>query len=125
MKTASALVLFVVSVLAAPVMAAEHHWGYSGEGSPRNWSKLDPKFSACGTGKSQSPVNLPAFKKRQQEPVDLRYDKGAAEILNNGHTIEVEYRAGSSLVVDGHSFELKQFHFHAPSENTVNGKHFP
>ena len=28
-------------------------------------------------------------------------------------------------MADGRTFELKQFHFHAPSENTVNGKHFP
>jgi carbonic anhydrase len=27
--------------------------------------------------------------------------------------------------VDGLSFELKQFHFHSPTENKVNGKQFP
>jgi carbonic anhydrase len=27
--------------------------------------------------------------------------------------------------VVGRTFELKQFHFHSPSENTINGKHFP
>ena len=29
------------------------------------------------------------------------------------------------MYVDGKKFELKQFHFHTPSENTINGKHFP
>ena len=23
------------------------------------------------------------------------------------------------------SFDLKQFHFHSPSEHTINGEHFP
>ena len=35
--------------------------------------------------------------------------------LNNGHTIKV----------DGIKFELKQFHFHSPSENQIEGKNFP
>lgn len=30
-----------------------------------------------------------------------------------------------SLAFDGHSFQLLQFHFHTPSENTADGLHFP
>ena len=55
----------------------------------------------------------------------MAYKAGAAEIVNNGHTIEVEYKPGSSIKLDGRVYELKQFHFHAPSENTIDGKHFP
>ena len=29
------------------------------------------------------------------------------------------------MTVDGRTFELKQFHFHAPSENQINGTSFP
>ncbi|MGC1953353.1 MAG: carbonic anhydrase family protein [Gammaproteobacteria bacterium] len=39
--------------------------------------------------------------------------------------MQVNYAAGSAITVDGHRFELTQFHFHAPSENMVDGKHFP
>ena len=39
--------------------------------------------------------------------------------------MQVSYAAGSSIAVDGHVFHLKQFHFHAPSENRVNGASFP
>ena len=28
-------------------------------------------------------------------------------------------------MANGRKFELRQFHFHAPSEHTVDGKHFP
>jgi carbonic anhydrase len=121
----AAVVLACVSLSAVAPAMAQHHWGYSGHEGPRNWGKLDPKFAACAIGKNQSPVNLPSFKKGQQKPVEFDYKGGASEILNNGHTIEIEYREGSSLILDGHTYELKQFHFHAPSENTINGKHFP
>ncbi len=47
------------------------------------------------------------------------------EIENNGHTIQVNFPAGSSLNLDGHVYTLKQFHFHTTSENTIDGKSFP
>lgn len=49
---------------------------------------------------------------------------GGNEILNNGHTVQVNYAAGSSISVDDIQFDLKQFHFHAPSENHINGKSY-
>jgi carbonic anhydrase len=39
--------------------------------------------------------------------------------------VQVTYAAGSTLTVDSHPYQLKQFHFHAPSENLLDGKHFP
>jgi len=45
-------------------------------------------------------------------------------VVNNGHTIQVNYNEGSSIKVDGMTFELKQFHFHGPSEHTINGQYF-
>ena len=108
-----------------PAIAQHHHWGYSGEGAPQNWGKLEPEFAMCASGKSQSPIDLGKSTKGEPTPVKLDYKKGTTEILNNGHTVQVNYQPGSSLTLDGRSFELKQFHFHAPSENTFNGRHFP
>lgn len=108
-----------------PALAQHHHWGYSGEAAPQHWGELDPEFATCANGKSQSPIDLGKSPKGHLKPVRLDYKKGATEILNNGHTVQVNYQPGSSLTLDERSFELKQFHFHAPSENTFNGKHFP
>ena len=47
------------------------------------------------------------------------------KILNNGHTIQVNYNPGSTIKVNGNEFELKQFHFHSPSENTIEGRSYP
>jgi carbonic anhydrase len=42
--------------------------------------------------------------------------------VDNGHTVQVNYAAGSSIQVAGERYELKQFHFHKPSEERVNGR---
>jgi len=107
----------------APAIA--QHWSYEGEAGPENWSKLDSKFAMCALGRNQSPIDLNAFIEAELTPLQLGYKPGAAEILNNGHTVQVNYAPGSTLTVSGRTFELKQFHFHAPSENKVGGKQFP
>lgn len=105
--------------------AGAQHWGYSGEAGPASWSSLDAKFVMCGLGRNQSPVDLADFVEAELEPLTLDYQAGAKEIVNNGHAIQVNYAPGSTLTLGGHSFGLAQFHFHSPSENTYEGKHFP
>jgi carbonic anhydrase len=109
----------------ASASAAGVHWEYSGDSGPPNWAKLTPEYGACGTGSNQSPINLTGLIDAQLKPIPFSYVSGRPEILNNGHTIQVNPSAGSSIEVDGIKFELKQFHFHAPSENQINGKSFP
>lgn len=104
--------------------AAGAHWEYSGEAGPENWAKLSPEYSACA-GKNQSPINMTGFIEAELTPLVVNYKAGTSEILNNGHTVQVNALPGSSITVDGVQFELKQFHFHAPSENQINGKSYP
>ena len=113
----------VVAALMTPVHA--QHWGYAGEAGPDQWSKLDPKFVMCAMGKNQSPIDLSGFVEADLAPLAFDYKAGATEIVNNGHTVQVNFAPGSSLKVAGRTFELKQFHFHAPSENRVSGKQYP
>ncbi|MBI5345479.1 MAG: carbonic anhydrase family protein, partial [Deltaproteobacteria bacterium] len=56
--------------------------------------------------------------------IAFSYKKSTLNIVNNGHTIQVNYDKGSSIKVDGMDYELVQFHFHNPSEHTVSGKAF-
>lgn len=100
------------------------HWTYSGKQGPQNWATLTPEFGGCA-GKNQSPINLTGFIEAELEKIKISYQQGGTEILNNGHTVQVNYSAGSSISVDGIQFDLKQFHFHAPSENNINGKSYP
>jgi carbonic anhydrase len=68
---------------------------------------------------------LTGFIESDLKPIGIHYQVGGNEILNNGHTVQVNYVSGSKISVEGHDFELKQYHFHAPSENHINGKSFP
>lgn len=126
MKTLIKFVLLggVLFTSIAAFAADAAHWTYSGEGGPENWAKLSPEFSAC-TGKNQSPINLTGFIEAELKPIKISYQAGGNEISNNGHTVQVNYATGSGISVDGIQFDLKQLHFHAPSENHINGKSYP
>jgi carbonic anhydrase len=105
--------------------ASEHaHWGYAGEGAPENWASLSGDNFAC-TGKNQSPINLTGFIESELVPLVFNYQVGGNEILNNGHTVQVNYQKGSGINIDGKQFNLLQFHFHSPSENNINGESYP
>ncbi|MBZ6072190.1 carbonic anhydrase [Aeromonas schubertii] len=106
------------STFAAP------HWGYAGAEGPEHWASLTPEFAAC-SGHNQSPVDIKGTIKSALAPLTLHYQTGATALVNNGHTIQVDYAPGSTLTLDGKAFTLKQFHFHAPSENLIQGRHYP
>ncbi len=100
------------------------HWSYSGHDGPENWAALSADNFAC-SGKNQSPINLTGFIEAELDPIKFDYTLGAHEIINNGHTIQLNYQKGSSVEVDGQTFDLLQVHFHAPSENHINGQSYP
>jgi len=101
------------------------HWSYSGDGAPANWGKIDPHFTTCSNGVNQSPIDLTGFTESELPAIDFKYQLTSSDILNNGHAIQANIKHGSSITVDGKIFDLKQFHFHNPSENKINGKSFP
>jgi carbonic anhydrase len=112
----------------------EVHWGYEGEQGPGYWAGLSPGFSACGDGRHQSPIDLigavPTEGKRIARVFGetfLSVDSRARvmDLIDNGHTIQVSSDAEMSLDVDGTHYELVQYHFHAPSEHTIDGRHSP
>lgn len=103
------------------------HWTYEGAEGPEHWGELADAYKACTLGKNQSPINLDSQHEIEAElsPLAQAYQAGGKEVLNNGHTIQINYDPGSTLTLDGHDYELKQFHFHAPSENQIDGKTYP
>ena len=105
--------------------AADHapHWGYGGHG-PDTWGEL-PGAATCGLGKEQSPIDIRGAKKSALAPLSFAYSKGSGEVVNNGHTVQVNLANGGALTVDGTPYKLVQFHFHTPSEERVEGKVYP
>jgi carbonic anhydrase len=80
---------------------------------------------ACAEGKEQSPVDIPASAPINPAAIVFNYQPSALKIGNNGHTIQVDYAPGSSIQIEGKTYNLAQFHFHAMSEHTFNGHHRP
>ena len=122
------------SVKTQPANAQHAHWTYSGEEGPAHWGDLDPVYNLCAGGKSQSPVNIEQSAAKGSSSWKLDYKTTSLqiahhehidEILNNGHTIQVTVDEGSTLTLNGKVYHLKQFHFHTPSEHTINGQQAP
>lgn len=105
--------------------SSEGHWGYSGHEGPEYWGELSPDFEMCGKGKNQSPINITGATEAELPPISFAYTTSALDIINNGHTIKSSYDTGSSITVDGNTYNLLQVHWHTPSENIIEGKSFP
>ncbi len=102
-------------------------WGYVGDLGPAHWGDLAHEYFMCKVGKNQSPVDISsaALVEAELAPISFHYHyQVSGKIVNNGHTIMVVPEGESYIEVDGKKFYLKQFHFHTPSEHTVQGKYY-
>ncbi|MFC7291176.1 carbonic anhydrase [Hirschia litorea] len=102
------------------------HWDYSGPRGPEHWGEKDSANAACQVGTQQSPIDInsttPAFASAPQ--IDWKPIKHG-DVVNNGHTLQLDVKDAGGITLDGKSYELMQFHFHTPSEHTIHGRHFP
>ena len=116
--------LFVAATLCSfsQAQAADKHWSYEGHGGPAEWGELDKAYAACKLGKVQSPVDIRGAKAADLPAIKFDYKPSPLKVIDNGHTIQVNYAPGSSIEVGGTRYELVQFHFHKPSEEKVDGK---
>lgn len=122
----AACVLLATTALSAPARDDKPHWGYQGKTGAQAWGDLEPGFAVCKLGKFQSPIDIRDAQAKQAALPPLRFAyAAAAEVVNNGHTIQVNLPAGGTLGVAEGDYKLLQFHFHTPSEEKINGRPFP
>ena len=100
----------------------EHTWDYGEAHGPTHWGDLKPEFAACKNGHRQSPVDIRNPQKADLPPIQFDYKPSPLHIIDNGHTIMINYVPGSFMSVGEKKYALKQFHFHRPSEEKINGK---
>ena len=116
------------ALLLAAVSTAQHQpghtWDYSTSHGPSHWGDLSPEFTPCSHGHHQSPIDIRNPQKADLPPLQFDYKPTPLDIIDNGHTIMINYAPGSSLSVGDKKYELKQFHFHRPSEEKIDGKGF-
>jgi carbonic anhydrase len=105
--------------------ASSLHWSYDGATGPAEWGTLDSTYAACADGTKQSPIDLSGAKGSDLPDLVFHYEPATGSIVDNGHTIQVDVKAGDTVTTDTGTFTLAQFHFHGPSEHTIAGKSFP
>ena len=145
-KRISALVCAVAALLLASCSGTETpsdgqggghvvHWGYGADDGPEDWGAMDSEWLLCAEGLKQSPIDLANATEVELRGVEIDMPSGQeVEVLNqagvigaldNGHTIQINSKTGEAMTVGDKTYALVQFHFHAPSEHTVDGEHFP
>jgi carbonic anhydrase len=110
---------------AGPRAQWKTRWSYEGASGPEHWGDLDPDYAACKVGKEQSPIDIRNAKKAELPAIRFEYKSGPLKIINNGYTaVRVNYAPGNGnlLFVGDQRYELTQFHFHHPSEESIHGK---
>lgn len=118
----------LVSACATTDSAHGPRWSYTGATGANHWAELDPSFQTCGSGREQSPINIEtaqAAPATDAKPLRFSYAASAGSVVNNGHTIQVDLAEGGTLSLDDGAYRLVQFHFHTPSEETIDGHYHP
>ncbi len=114
------LIVFSTLPLVGNATDSSVHWGYTGQIGPEHWGNLAAEYSICSEGKAQSPVDVTNAVPARLPWLSFAYRPSPLFVINNGHTIQVNYARGSLLRIDDKAYELKQFHFHVPSEHTLH-----
>jgi carbonic anhydrase len=113
---------------------AEVQWGYEGEVGPAHWGHLSSEFLLCCAGRAQSPIDLKgatvvageALEGRLgTEVLTLEQRARVMDLVHIGHTIQVRHDVLMDLHLDDVHYRLLQYHFHAPSEHTIEGEQAP
>jgi carbonic anhydrase len=103
-------------------------WSYRGATGTDFWGNIAPEFQTCSSGQAQSPINIPTDTLTNIEgsgftlnvgSLDLNYQDTPLAIVNNGHTIRVDYQPGSTLTLDGEVYESDYRRF--SSFSSING----
>jgi len=140
MRAAVLPVLLAIGSLSAAAQTIEWNHNPESELGPNFWGSLTFPFATCGSqfdpvlqteqpnfvevGKKQTPIDIVTANTRPAAlmfPV-FYYEDTPFVVENTGHVVEVPYEPGSTLQVGRDSYQLLQFHLHAPSEHAINGK---
>ena len=140
----------VIGGLLLSQMSFATPWGYTGATGPDHWATLDPAYQTCANGVHQSPISIPVgdvpTSKTALATIDYHLNTEALKEVHNSESV-FPYQVNKQWLVDSNHntvevvikkpsennyldwqnkhYHLVQFHFHAPSENQLDGQSFP
>ncbi|KAH6791606.1 alpha carbonic anhydrase 7 [Perilla frutescens var. hirtella] len=104
----------------------EFSYEIDSETGPEHWGEMRPEWKDCNSGIMQSPIDL--LNQRVEVVPNLgtfqrAYKPSNAILLNRGHDMMLKWSSGAgNIEINGTLYQLKQCHWHSPSEHTVNSK---
>jgi len=112
------LPLLIASAFNAHAASPADHFDYQHQSE---WHAVHDAF--------QSPIDIRtadavAVDEDEPDAVQPHYGTLAGMAIDTGHALQVNVPGGDAKI-RGRRFMLRQFHFHAHSEHTVDGKSFP
>jgi carbonic anhydrase len=99
-------------------------WDYNEHGShgPEHWGSLSKEFAACQAGHQQSPIDIDkSYGVAPDNKIKFYYKKSHYKIKNKFYSILVKAQENNHLIWNKIPYELKEIHFHTPSEHKVGG----
>jgi carbonic anhydrase len=77
-------------------------------------------------GFEQSPINISSSVNDDgKHNVTMYFTDEINKIENLGHTIQLDFKEGSTITQNDTIYNFKQCHFHTPSEHQIDGMTFP
>jgi carbonic anhydrase len=124
MLLAAGLAAFAEKAAAADAAA----WSYTGNTGPAKWWKLSKEFALCGTGTMQSPIDIADKDVRKGDLPALlfNYKPSPLRVIDDGHTLQVNYAPDSWVTVNGKRYELVTIEFHrsTPARRTRSSRRY-
>ena len=101
-------------------------WSYSGSTGPEYWGDIE-NASACASGQEQSPIDIKRVTATTTSAPTINYSQSTSLIVNDtAHTITyTPATQDNTITLNNERFELKQFHYHTPSEHQFGGQNYP
>ena len=119
---------FITSVFAATGVE-KYSYNSALSNNPSKWYDLNPNFASCGTGKSQSPIDIPykTFIGNPRERPIVNKGAGYYTVQNSSSNFALKCTSDScgSVSLENSTYSLTNVHFHNPSEHTRQGKRYP
>ncbi|OEL22264.1 Alpha carbonic anhydrase 7 [Dichanthelium oligosanthes] len=95
---------------------------------PARWGAVRREWAICSVGRLQSPIGLSGTVAALADVpgrLGRSYRPAAASLVNRGHDVMVRFNSNpGGVVIDGVAYRLRQMHWHAPSEHTINGRRY-
>lgn len=101
-------------------------FSYDGNSGPTNWEAIDANNTECATGQNQSPINIKSAEISKIEAGEVQMEIPAGQNItfeNLGTNVQVVMEG--TTTISGRKFDLKQFHYHTPSEHKIDAEYYP